>query len=108
MANIARNITLFKKKEILELIKNSKLISQTPFCDLKRAKSIEPIGKILIIIPKKVGSAPKRNKIKRRIKAIFYQEKLFELPYNFVIFIKPTNQEISFEQLKSLLISCKN
>ena len=107
MSKIAREITLFKKKEILDLIKSSKLIAQTPFCDLKRAKATESFGKILIIVPKKVGSAPVRNRLKRQVKAIFYQEKLFDLQYNFVIFFKPTNQAISFDELKDILLSCK-
>jgi len=43
-------------------------------------------GKILIIIPGKTGNAIKRNKIRRQIKAIFYEEKLFEKPDILVIF----------------------
>ena len=40
----------------------------------------QPYAKILIVTPKKIGSAPVRNLLKRRLKSIFYEEKLYERP----------------------------
>ena len=103
MLNLARKITLFKKKEILDLFKSSKFLVKNPNFDLKRAPSSQDFGRILIIIPKKVGSAPLRNRLRRRVKAIFYENQMFELPYDLVIFFKPGSGNLSFQELKDIL-----
>ncbi len=102
MLNFANKITLFNKKEIVALFKAAKLLVQDKNFDLKRAPSSQDFGKILIIIPKKVGTAPQRNRLRRRVKAIFYEAQLFKLPYDFVIFFKPNSANLSFQDLKDI------
>jgi ribonuclease P protein component len=60
-------------------------------------------GKILIIIPAKTGKAHDRNLIKRRIKAIFYEQKLYEKPIISIIFAYKPALNLTFEQLKDFL-----
>jgi ribonuclease P protein component len=52
-----------------------------------------------------VGNAPERNKIRRQIKSIFYEEKLFELSYDYVIIVYKQILRLSFQELKTLLLS---
>ena len=71
---------------------------------LLQAPATKEFGKILIIIPKKSGKAFQRNLIKRRLKAIFYEEKLFETPSIYIIFVYKTAIELDFQDLKNFLV----
>lgn len=60
-------------------------------------------GRILIITPAKIGSAPKRNKLRRRLTALFYEEQFYKKPYDILVYTRKGSPELSFEFLKKLL-----
>jgi ribonuclease P protein component len=62
-------------------------------------------GRVLIIASRKVGNAPQRNLVRRRIKAIFYEEKLFERAFDCVVILYQKAVELPFDQLKDLLLA---
>lgn len=103
MHKIASKISKFQLKEIKELFKKSHTIYKASECEVRVAPRKNSFGKILLVIPKKVGSAPKRNLIRRRIKSIFYQEKLYLLQYDFIILCRKDILNLSFDELKNLL-----
>lgn len=58
-----------------------------------------------ITVPKKVGNAVIRNKIKRRIKNIITNnEKYIQSNYNYVIIIKEPSLELNYEELTNKLL----
>jgi len=61
-------------------------------------------GKILIIISQKVGKAHERNLLRRRIKSIFQEEKLYEKPVISILLTYKSATKLSFEQIKEFLI----
>lgn len=61
-------------------------------------------GKMLIVIPKKFGKAHDRNKIRRQIKSIFYQEKLFLVPTESILLVYNSASRYSFSELQGILI----
>ncbi len=60
-------------------------------------------ARILVIASAKTGSAPKRNLFKRRLKSIFYENKLFEQPDDIAVIARNGSLELSFDQLKKIL-----
>ena len=110
MPGIARRITLFTKREITQFTRSSRLISRQPGLDIRVARDYTPnaFGRILVVTPKRVGTAPERNLLRRRLKAIFYQEQLYNYPYIFLIFCKKQATKLTFEQLKALVIHAVN
>jgi ribonuclease P protein component len=104
---IARHITLFTKREIKHLFASAYLISRQPGLDVRIAQSNYTIGRILIVTPRKMGCAPERNRIRRRFKALFYQEKVYTLPYDVILFCKKESIKLSFNQLKAIINSLK-
>ncbi len=62
-------------------------------------------GRRVIIASRKVGNAPECNKVRRRLKSIFYEEKLYEAPYDCIVIVKKEAVILSFEALKKLLYS---
>lgn len=105
MANIARDITRFSsKKAIDELFKKARRVIKHPGLHLLIAPKAGPFGRILIIASRKTGNAPERNKIRRRLKSIFYEEKLYERGFDCIAIVKKEGTAMPFTELKDLLL----
>lgn len=61
-------------------------------------------GRILAVVSRKYGNAPERNLIKRRLKAIFWEERLYEKNIDFAVIARPAGKLYDFEQLKKLVL----
>jgi|SRR5579863_1656433 ribonuclease P protein component len=104
MPSIAREITRFSKKEIDYLFQRARRVLKHPAFVILLAPRQREFGHILIIASRKVGNAPERNKIRRQLKSIFYEEKLFEHPFDVAIIVHKYAVDVSFDQLKELLM----
>lgn len=60
-------------------------------------------GKLLIVIPKKFGNACLRNRFRRQVKAIFYENKLYLHPVESVLIVYAQAKMLSFDQIKEFL-----
>jgi len=103
MLLMAGKITQFTKKEIDKLFDTAQRQIKNPALDILLGPRQKDFGRILIITSRKVGNAPQRNKIRRRLKSIFYEEKLYETPYDYIVIVKKEAVTLSFETLKKLL-----
>lgn len=105
MVRIARGITQFSSKKIIDaLFKKARRVIKHPGIHILIAPTKNQFSRILIIASRKVGNAIKRNKIRRRIRSIFYENKLFERGFDCIAIIKPGGAELSFLQLQDLLL----
>ena len=100
----------FKQNEVKRAFSYAKLHSQIK--GLKLLESEIPDqpgqlglehGKLLIVIPRRVGKASKRNKIRRQIRAIFYEEKLYESKKIFILLVYKQALELSLDEIKKFL-----
>lgn len=98
-----RNLFLFSKSEISQAFKDAKFIAQEDGLKILKSSENQDFGKLLIIIPKMYGKANKRNLLRRRIKAIYYQKKLYENKHIFIIIASKLAQNLDFESLKKTL-----
>jgi ribonuclease P protein component len=102
-----KDLFKFEKKEIDSTFQNAKSINKIPGLKLLQApmtSESQDFGKLLIIASKKVGKAHKRNKIRRQLKSIFYQEKLYSNPVNSIILVYSPAIDLSFEEKREFLI----
>lgn len=79
---LASAITKFSRQEISNLYKQARLIFRSPTIKVWRAPCTGKFARILIVIPRAVGNAVARNKLRRRIKNIFYELALFNEKYD--------------------------
>ena len=106
MPGIAGKISKFTKGEVDYLFQHARRIVRNQFCTILVAPRQSPeYARILIVLSRKVGTAPERNLIRRRIKAIFYEEKLFTHNVDCVVIVYKKMITLSFDQLKTLLLS---
>ena len=96
----------FKRPEISRLFKQARRIYKSRELDVLSAPRAKEYARLLIITPKKIGNAPQRNRVKRRLRALFYENKLFEGSTDMVAIIKKEGIDMPFEELKKVMIEC--
>ena len=104
MSSVAKKISKFTKREIDHLFKHARRVFRDGSCTILLAPRQADFARVLIITSRKVGNAPERNLIRRRIKSIFYEEKLYELGFDCAFIAQKKATELSFDQLKSMLV----
>ena len=104
MARIAQNISKFTQREIDYLFKNARRVFRSELCTILCAPKQGEFGRILIIASRKVGNAPQRNLLRRRLKSIFYEEKLYDYNVDCVIILQKKATNLSFSELKDLIL----
>lgn len=102
--SVARSITSLSSPERRALFDNAKTRLKKKGLHIKVAPSPVSFGRILIIIPKKVGNAVVRNKLRRRIRNCFYANKLYEQKLDVLIFLSQEAAQLSYQDIESLLI----
>lgn len=101
----AGSLTRFTRRETEQLFKQIKIRVKRLGLEILLAPRSLDFGRCLISISRKAGNAPQRNRLRRRIKAIFYTQKLFQGTFDWVLISKtaPTTQ-LTFHQLQTLLV----
>lgn len=102
MAAIIRKITQFRPHEIDALWKKARRVVTHDGLHLLKAPRSGEIGRILLVIPKRVGNAPTRNKLRRQIKHIFIDSEFFKGDADWIAIARPGAQEIPFATLQEL------
>jgi len=105
MPSIAGKISKFTKCEIDYLFQHARSVFKDQSCTILMAPRQKEFGRILIITSRKVGNAPQRNLIRRRIKSIVYEEKLFNCNVDCAVIVYKKAITLSFEELKIIIIS---
>jgi len=104
MARIAGKLSKFSQKEITELFKQARAIARNRYFNLLIIPQSKEFGRMLLVVPRRVGTSPERNKLKRRLRSIFYEEQLFEHGHDCIIIFKKAATALSFEKLKQLIL----
>lgn len=99
-----KSLSSFKKSEIKTLFKTACTKVSVPGITIKIAPQQGKLGRILIVTPKKMGNAPERNLMRRRLKSIFYEQKLFESSFDVLVFVTNPALSIPFSALQELLL----
>ncbi len=105
----AKKISSFTKQEIIHLFKTAHSVVRVPSLEIRKAPASADQGRILLVIPRRVGNAVKRNTLKRRLKAIFFEEQLATKNVDFIVLAKsPDATQLTFQELKTMLIEALN
>ena len=95
----------FGKKELDHFFEVAKLAKKNQAFTILKAPSQQSFGRILAMVPKKYGTSPERNRLKRQLKAIFTQNKLYEYKLDLIFITRPTAKNYDFSELTQLLFS---
>jgi ribonuclease P protein component len=103
MAHVFHDMTNFKQHEVDELFKATIARYKIQGLDIRLAPKFLSRARILIVTPRACGNAPKRNRIRRRIKSIFYEQQYYEQAYDWIILVRKEAIMLEFDQLKALM-----
>ena len=103
MPSSARAITSFTPEERRKLFNTARNVIYHPGLDVRVAYTTNPLARILIVTPKRSGSAPQRNRIRRRLKALFYEERFYERSYDILVLCKKTGIDLPYKDLKTFI-----
>jgi ribonuclease P protein component len=101
MERVVRNMSRFEPIEVRTILKRGKRVLKTPTTDIIVSPQVHEYGRILVITPKRIGKASQRNKVRRRIKAIFFEQKFYERGVDCIAIIKKEGIETPFDELKT-------
>ena len=107
MAALIRKITKFSPREVDSLWKQARRVIRHAGLDLLKAPRSGKFGRILMVIPKRIGNAPTRNKLRRQIRHIFYENKLFNGDSDWIVIARPGAHEIPFATLEDLFVQAE-
>jgi len=100
-----QKLSSFKTDEVRSIFKQSKYRFRSSGLEVIFAPKTKYTARILVITPRRVGPAVKRNLIRRRIKEIFRIEKLYTKEFDLIVLVKnPRAIELSFIELKKNLL----
>lgn len=94
----------FSKKELDHFFAVAKSVKKNQAFTFLKAPSQSTFGRFLIVIPKKYGNAPQRNKLRRQLKVIFLNLKLYETKFDYAIIVRPTLKNYDFAKLTQILM----
>lgn len=99
-----RKFFQFSHSEVVSLFQSGESIFRDRFFVLLRQPRKYNYARLLVITPKKIGSAPLRNTVRRRIKAIFYEQELSELlTFDYALIVRTATLRLSFSQVTDML-----
>ncbi len=103
MPHIAQHLSSFTQKEIKAIFRSAKRAYKGPALDILVAPAKKHYGRILVVTPRKVGTAPERNRVRRRLKALFYQEQFYNHKLDCFVIIKKPGVQLDSHELKKRL-----
>ena len=104
MISPARSTVKLTKKDIKALFLSARRVLRQLGLDILLAPTANPIGQLVVVTSRFVGNAPERNKIRRRLKAIFHEEKLSAQLYDCIVIVKKDGVALPFADLKEALL----
>lgn len=103
MTRVFHAMTTFGQHEVDALFKATIARYKIQGLEIRLAPHFLPLARLLIITPRACGNAPKRNRIRRRLKSIFYEHKYYEQPYDWIVMVRKEGIDLGFDQLKNIM-----
>ncbi len=100
----ASSLTKFSKLEIEQLFCNVKLKFRKLGLEILLAPRSLDYARLLLCVARRFGNSPARNLFKRRMRAIFYEDQLFNQSFDWVVVVKSKpGLKLDFQTLKILI-----
>ena len=91
------------KKQIDLLFKSIRLKIKKEGLQILVSPQMLPQAQLLIVTSRRIGNAPTRNLIKRRIKAIYHEQKIAQAQLDLIFITHPVITTIPFARLSHLI-----
>ena len=89
MVHASKYLSTFTQQEVTSFFDSAHALKKTREYTCLLSPRQKDSARILIVTPRASGSAPERNLIKRRLRSLFYENKMYDGPYDCAMIIKP-------------------
>ena len=103
MNSLFRSIFSFSQPEVTALFSGAKVCLKMPGLTVLSAAAVGRDGKVLIITSRKSGNAVLRNKVRRRLRALFWMHEWFKKGHDFIIITYRQVHQLSYLEIESLI-----
>ncbi|MBS1986589.1 ribonuclease P protein component [Candidatus Dependentiae bacterium] len=93
----------FNTQEAALFFRQARRIVRHPAFDILLANRATQHPKLLVVTSRRTGNAVQRNRIRRRIKAIFHEQQPLSSSYDCAFVIKKAGMTLPFDQLVALV-----
>jgi ribonuclease P protein component len=105
-----RALFSFHEKEIALFFTRASFIAQIPGLKMlgERSSTPElaaPHGKLLIVTSRKMGKACVRNRVRRQLRAAFYERGLSAIPFRVAIICYSQAVDLTYAQIDAFLVN---
>ncbi len=98
------SLSKFTRNDLNTFFKSVKKKKKDKGLEIYASPKFFDYSRILVVTPRKAGSAAKRNRIRRRLKSIFFENKYFQkIAFDIVIVVRKDAINLNFEKLRTLL-----
>jgi ribonuclease P protein component len=104
MASSARLISQWTKFEIAKVFKQARRCLKHSGLDILLYPKMHEVGRLLVVTPGKIGNAVHRNRVRRRLKSLFYEGKFMDKAFDCIIIVKKDGISLDYDQLNELLL----
>lgn len=102
-----RHRSVWAKAEIAKVLKQARRCLKHSGLDILLHPCAAKKGRIVVITPRSIGVAVERNRIRRRLKSLFYKQFL-DLGFDCIVIAKKPGVKLTSEQLGELLMKAYN
>jgi ribonuclease P protein component len=98
-------LSYFTRKELNQFFSEARTLLKRPGLTILIMPRTKDIARLLVITPRSIGTAPVRNKIRRQLKAIFYEHQLFQGAFDCVIIVRKELLSLSFDEIEKIVVN---
>ncbi|MGB8468376.1 MAG: ribonuclease P protein component [Candidatus Babeliales bacterium] len=98
-----RHTTHIARIDVIRLLKSTRPLHRQAEIEIKAAQTKHERPFLLIVIPRAVGNAVQRNKIRRRLKALMLRHGHLVAEKDILIFVRPGAALFSFDALETIV-----
>lgn len=101
---VPKDLSRFTKKEINAVFEAAFSVYKDEFITILAARpSIKKYGRALFVTRKRIGNAPQRNLIRRQIKSIIIENKLYSQQQDTIFIIKSLQNKPNFDEIAKIV-----
>lgn len=93
----------FTSKQVREIFKRASSRTVIDGLTIIKAPATLSHGRLLVVTPRRIGNAPKRNRIRRRLKAIYWEQQLFVNPFDVIVIVTKNSVDLPFDRLQTII-----
>ena len=98
-----QSVNRLTRSEVKQFLAHARRVLRTPELDILFAPAAAAQGRLLVVTPGRIGTAPQRNTVRRRLKALFQKNNFGQHGYDCGVIVKAPGVSLNSTHLETHL-----